>query len=563
MPAGRLSATALLSLLVLGCAAPSRPPQMPGAASAAPAWFPARTCQQAWATLPEAARSYDLRRDGQLGPLGNLGYADWARPLHRSGCYKPWTVLIYMAADNDLAPYAYLDLYEMEAIGPNGQAGGSSHRVDVLVQLDTPGHTGIRRLHIFPSGEQYDTSLTLAQFAQRKEKDIRSPIVELLEEPAQADPARDLEAFLEWGMRRYPAERYMLVLWGHGEGWSPAQPPRQPATSRFLRAEEVDVDLPAESATPRNPFAGRGFRGGVVFDWTQAAYLDIPSLHRVLRNTSQRLLGRPLDVYVADACLMQMVEVATEISDSVRFIVGSAQVQDFLGLPYRDIMAHLTAADFGSAPRRVQTDDEAYLLAHLLPELYQASLDPNTGSLQAKLAPDAHRTVTMSALSSSELRSQLLPAMADLAARLSEYLAEDPLRSSDLRFVIQHTPSFIGSAQDVGAFLGMLELLLRREAQATPAVGPAHGRLQRAVNRTREALLRTVLSYAYGTEYRSVESQLHLLGFRAVSVWLPVSDSDFRARIEDFRPSAFYRYGAPSPDRPGPWERWLSQLYSP
>lgn len=32
------------------------------------------------------------------------------------------------------------------------------------------------------------------------------------------DPAVLID-FLSWGIRRYPARRYFVVIWNHGEGW--------------------------------------------------------------------------------------------------------------------------------------------------------------------------------------------------------------------------------------------------------------------------------------------------------------------------------------------------------
>gem|GEM_PF-3887175 len=43
-----------------------------------------------------------------------------------------WTVMIYMAADNDLEPYAISDFLELSSVG-------SSSSVNILVQLDRGG----------------------------------------------------------------------------------------------------------------------------------------------------------------------------------------------------------------------------------------------------------------------------------------------------------------------------------------------------------------------------------------------------------------------------------------
>src|SRR5205823_4360611 len=58
----------------------------------------------------------------------------------------------------------------------------------------------------------------------------------------------------------------------------------------------------------------------------------------------RRRIGRPVDVLLSDACLMQTVEVAAELAGTARFSVGSSQVQGYLGLPYRRVVQRLSGA---------------------------------------------------------------------------------------------------------------------------------------------------------------------------------------------------------------------------
>lgn len=63
-------------------------------------------------------------------------YQSFQSRLHRDGCEKDWTVLVYMAADNSLFPYALMDLYEMEAAFKSRNVAGSTLKTDLLVQVD-------------------------------------------------------------------------------------------------------------------------------------------------------------------------------------------------------------------------------------------------------------------------------------------------------------------------------------------------------------------------------------------------------------------------------------------
>lgn len=98
-----------------------------------------------------------------------------------------WTVLVYMAADNSLAPQALRDLAEMEA-------AGSSTAVNVIVQLDQPV-VGAARYRLPDSAPQVELG------------------------PTNMGDGQTLADFLIWGAQTYPANRIALILWDHGAGW--------------------------------------------------------------------------------------------------------------------------------------------------------------------------------------------------------------------------------------------------------------------------------------------------------------------------------------------------------
>lgn len=447
-------------------------------------------------------------------PRSGEPYSEYSARSLRKQCRKPWTVLVYMAADNDLAPFALWDLREMEGGYKSGRvAAGSTARADLVVQLAFPGEAQARRLHVFQSDEIYDSAFTIDDFRRKRRGlgDVRSPVAAMIprtENGAAVAPALDFERFLEWGIREYPSEHYLVIVWGHGEGW---------------------VQSDSRSNT-----------------------LDIPGLRHALRTVERKLLGgRPIDVYVADSCLMQTIEVATELSDSARFIVGSSQVQNYLGLPYRRLMFELNTGRLASqrGVTGLASADEPYLVARMLPLLFRSSLRP--GGLHGRELPRALETATLSAISAEELRGLLLPALGRVARALTAYLDEDGLRAISLTQGLRETPGFMGGTQELGGFLRMLEYQIRLEAQNSPATIE----LGRAIVEATRALDRTVLSYALGHRYSGAEADLYLLGFRALAVWLPQSKREYNARIVDFSSSVFYHELA------GAWEGWLARLY--
>jgi hypothetical protein len=111
---------------------------------------------------------------------------------------KPWTVLVYLAGDNgrflsSLEGEGVADLSEMKDVG-------SDDGVDIVAQFDAMSERTCRRYHISRGG-------TLA-----------GDLVHDLGDTNSGDPQVLLD-FVTWGVRSFPAERYLLVLWNHGSGW--------------------------------------------------------------------------------------------------------------------------------------------------------------------------------------------------------------------------------------------------------------------------------------------------------------------------------------------------------
>jgi hypothetical protein len=115
-----------------------------------------------------------------------------------------WTIMVHVAADNNLEVAGLMDVNEMEAVG-------SSSDVNILVQIDRSEDyvdvdgdwTETRRYYI-----QQDDDPTV----------ITSPVVQSLGEVNTGDP-NSVADFAIWGISNYPAQKYMLILWDHGGAW--------------------------------------------------------------------------------------------------------------------------------------------------------------------------------------------------------------------------------------------------------------------------------------------------------------------------------------------------------
>ncbi|MES2924518.1 MAG: clostripain-related cysteine peptidase [Verrucomicrobiota bacterium] len=250
-----------------------------------------------------------------------------------------WTILVYIAGDNDLDNFGRDDLFEMKKVG-------STNRLHFIVQRDTatPGAPTCRyRL-------RHGTTLT-------------EDVVADLGETNTGDPAV-LKNFLEWGVTSYPAKRTMAVLWNHGSGWDDrdiyAEARRRGLNPPVAGAAPAGDALPLPrqwsvnrgSARSRNrgsffmtafQFAGSDVqRRAIAFDDEAQDFLDSVEMKNVFNEVTAKM-GRKFDVIGMDACLMSMIEVGVQLRDAGEVFCGSQELEPGQGWPYDRILTILEA----------------------------------------------------------------------------------------------------------------------------------------------------------------------------------------------------------------------------
>ncbi len=139
--------------------------------------------------------------------------ADWTNtraprpavdPAQQAQTVAEWTVLVHIAADNNLELAGLADLNEMEAVG-------SSPQVNIVVQIDrSPDYVTL-------DGDWSETRRYYIQQDDDPQK-ITSPVVTSLGD-LDSGSAETIADFAIWGINTYRANKYMLVLWDHGGGW--------------------------------------------------------------------------------------------------------------------------------------------------------------------------------------------------------------------------------------------------------------------------------------------------------------------------------------------------------
>ena len=115
-----------------------------------------------------------------------------------------WTIMVFINGKNDLERFAMKDLNEMEMVG-------STAKMNIVVEM------GRMDGYDASDGDWKGTR----RFLIKKDTDtakVTSPVVEDLGKVDMGD-YKSLAAFGKWAKKKYPAKKYMLIVWNHGSGW--------------------------------------------------------------------------------------------------------------------------------------------------------------------------------------------------------------------------------------------------------------------------------------------------------------------------------------------------------
>lgn len=335
-----------------------------------------------------------------------------------------WTWLVYMAGDNNLQGAGSADLAEMKQVG-------STDRVNVIVQFDTEKNKTTR---------------------YRVEKK-KLKVLQQMPGVNCGDP-KVLTGFLKWGIKTFPAERYLVDVWNHGGGWEnlPADydyngiRAAKPASAhKRLRLRRAIFKTTVQKIHKR-PAEARA----IAIDCGSHDYLDNQELRKAIAAALPG--GKKFDVFACDACLMNMLEIAYEMKDTAQVMVGSEETEPGEGWPYAAILKALVAK----------------------PAMGPADLAKVVVSEYAKYFTKAHTAATQSALALDRI-----PAIASGVNALATALLAD----------IQHLAGTVTLARDraqkyeypeyidLGDFAAQLAQRLPHNAAVQAAVSSIKGSL--------------------------------------------------------------------------------------
>ena len=202
--------------------------------------------------------------------------------------------LVYMVADNDLAPYALKDLNEIErGFVPNG-------RDKLLVYIDSNTSTALPShpvlLEIVPDTTEVIRSKIIASYPEQNSTD----------KTVMSNVLRDALSYYK-GDNRYKG----LVLWSHGNAWLPEGYHIETENKSGVVVKSFGKDMsPREGA------------------------MELPDLAEVLNPYR-------FDYILFDACFMGSVEVLYELRHSARYFIASPAEILADGFPYHHLLPYL------------------------------------------------------------------------------------------------------------------------------------------------------------------------------------------------------------------------------
>ena len=189
-------------------------------------------------------------------------------------------IIAYIMGQNSLSSFIDDDVREMKRAVESG-ALGSNNRL--LVYIDDYSAPRLLRLH-------RDTSTGKAV----------CDTIKRYEEQLSVDPAVMQNVF-STVFEKYPADSYGLVLWSHGEGWLPDFTPK----SRWIGTDNGN-------SGPK---------------------MNISELVSVLKQFPM------FEFIFFDACFMESVEVAYELREYTKYMIGSVTETPGTGAPYQLMIA--------------------------------------------------------------------------------------------------------------------------------------------------------------------------------------------------------------------------------
>jgi hypothetical protein len=293
-----------------------------------------------------------------------------------------YTILVYMVASDleSVGYYATQDIQEMMSVGSNDN-------LNVIVQTGGSSNATID-----------DTRFI--DFTKVQRHLIMKDKVQTLQDLGNLNMglSQTLEDFLRWGTEKYPANKYVVILWDHGAG-----------------------------------LLGFGFDN---------IYNDTLTLDEI-DDSFDLITGpdRKIEILGFDACLMASVEVANQISSFANFLVASEEVEPAWGWDYSTVLSSI----------RQDPTQDGKALGKVIADSYMADTQKHSAQF-ADFGSD--QIVTMSVIDLSKIK--------ELVARVDElgdsFISGDKHTTYSITKSVHMTERYADSGRDSSGHVDLYDL---------------------------------------------------------------------------------------------------------
>lgn len=228
--------------------------------------------------------------------------------------------MVYFAADNDLENDAEINLQQMLKVG-------STERVHLLAQID-----------------RFDQEVPAARYFMR-ESGVWDE--EELPKPVNTGSVETFRDFIEWGKAGHEAKRYLIVVWGHAEPMADYEEDESPAVINNVQPEALIASTSGSNGDPASVLftVATATLASIGLDDHPGDALTSHELKEAI-DGARSILGRDAQIVLGmDACMMSMIEIARQVSDSANIMVASEQTIPDQSWQYDTILRKLANSD--------------------------------------------------------------------------------------------------------------------------------------------------------------------------------------------------------------------------
>jgi len=205
---------------------------------------------------------------------------------------KKWTVLLYAAANDDLASDLLDNIREIE------DNAGSGPEINLLADRLPPPH--------YRPNDYGSKVISQFYYLERQDEQTEASRVIARDDRIKVNSAAHLEKSLALAMKKFPACNYLIIMSGHGSGFP-----------------------------------------GLLRDRGDKSLLPLSALQKALKNAElQAGVDKKQVVLGFDACMMGEAEAAYEFKDVANYYLASPSETGVSGWPFHTIMREPRLPEF-------------------------------------------------------------------------------------------------------------------------------------------------------------------------------------------------------------------------